>query len=142
MADAALVTFELVSPEKLLLSDEVEMVVVPGTEGDFGVLPQHSPLLSTIRPGVIDVYKDDKVAEKIFVAGGFAEVTETTCTVLAEEAANLKDLARADLEKRLKHAEELLQEADTAEARHDAEREVVIAQAMLDALTEYEKTRH
>ena len=79
-------SFELVSPEKLLLAEEVDMVVVPGAEGDFGVLVGHAPLISSLRPGVIDTYNGGKVANRIFVAGGFAEVTGERCTVLAEEA--------------------------------------------------------
>ena len=65
-------TFELVSPERLLFSTDVEMVVVPGDEGDFGVLAGHAPLVSTVRSGVIDVYESDSISERIFVAGGFA----------------------------------------------------------------------
>lgn len=84
MADT--LEFELVSPARLLVSEPVEMVVVPGTEGAFGVLPLHAPTLSTLRPGFIDVYKDGVVAERYFVNGGFAEVTRTTCTVLVDEA--------------------------------------------------------
>ena len=88
--------FELVSPERLLRSDPVAMVVVPGAEGDFGVLPGHSLLISTVRPGVIDVYEDDRttLSERIFISGGFAEVTPERCTVLADEAvAKAKKLA-------------------------------------------------
>ena len=62
------------------------MVVVPGTEGNFGVLPGHAPLISTIRPGTIDIYEGNAIAERIFVAGGIAEVTPERCTVLADEA--------------------------------------------------------
>ena len=72
MADK--VQFELVSPEKLLLSEAVDMVVVPGSEGNFGVLPGHSLLISTVRPGFIDVYDGAVISERIFVSGGFAEV--------------------------------------------------------------------
>jgi len=91
--------FELVSPEMLLLSEAVEMVVVPGTEGNFGVLPGHALFISTVRPGVIDVYEGNQVTERIFVAGGFAEVTPDRCTVLADEAAPLSSIDRADTEK-------------------------------------------
>jgi len=84
--DAGKVTFELVSPERILISEAVEMVVIPGTEGDFGVLPGHSPLISAIRPGTIRVYQDGVVTETIFIASGFAEVTPTRCTVLADNA--------------------------------------------------------
>jgi F-type H+-transporting ATPase subunit epsilon len=96
MADK--VQFELVSPEKLLLSEAVDMVVVPGTEGNFGVLAGHSLLISTVRPGVIDVYEGNEISERIFVSGGFAEVTAERCTVLADEAVPLSSLDAASVE--------------------------------------------
>ena len=71
---AGRVNFELVSPERVLVSDTFDMVVIPGGDGDIGVLPDHAPLISTIRPGVIDIHDDGKVAHQVFVAGGFAEV--------------------------------------------------------------------
>lgn len=92
------VQFELVSPEKLLLSEAVDMVVVPGTEGNFGVLAGHSLLISTVRPGVIDVYEGSEISERIFVSGGFAEVTAERCTVLADEAVPLSSLDAATIE--------------------------------------------
>jgi F-type H+-transporting ATPase subunit epsilon len=97
--------FELVSPEKLLLSEQVGMVVVPGTEGNFGVLPGHALLISTVRPGVIDVYEDTTVTERIFVAGGFAEVTAERCTVLADEAVPVSSLDRGEIEAEAKATE-------------------------------------
>lgn len=103
MADK--VQFELVSPEKLLLSEAVDMVVVPGTEGNFGVLAGHSLLISTVRPGVIDVYEGSEVSERIFVAGGFAEVTAERCTVLADEAVPLSSLDGAAIEAELRALE-------------------------------------
>jgi F-type H+-transporting ATPase subunit epsilon len=100
MADR--VQFELVTPERLMLSTEVEMVVVPGTEGNFGVLPGHSPLISTIRPGMIDIYQTrPTISERIFVVGGIAEVTPERCTVLAEEAMSSSDLDRGAIEAEL-----------------------------------------
>jgi F-type H+-transporting ATPase subunit epsilon len=96
MADK--VQFELVSPEKLLLSEAVDMVVVPGSEGNFGVLAGHSLLISTVRPGVIDVYEGNQISERIFVSGGFAEVTAERCTVLADEAVPLSSLDAAAIE--------------------------------------------
>ena len=98
MADK--VKFELVSPEKLLLSEDVAMVVVPGGEGNFGVLPGHALLISTVRPGVIDVYGQDQrvVTQRLFVSGGFAEVTPERCTVLADEAVKLAEIDRAAVE--------------------------------------------
>jgi F-type H+-transporting ATPase subunit epsilon len=95
------VQFELVTPEQLLVSRDVDMVVVPGTEGNFGVLPGHAPLISTIRPGTIDIYQGNTIAERIFVAGGLAEVTPERCTVLADEAVPPASLDRAELEAEL-----------------------------------------
>lgn len=127
--------FELVSPSKLLISQPVEMVVVPGSEGNFGALPQHAPMLSTVRPGVIDIYQKGAVVNRIFVAGGFAEVTEDRCTVLAEEAVPLADLSRDSVQARLTAAQEALQEADGALEKAQAQNRIVVAEAMLAALS-------
>src|SRR5437867_6787291 len=95
------VQFELVTPERLIVSTEVDMVVVPGSEGNFGVLPGHAPLISTIRPGTVDLYQGRTISERIFVVGGIAEVTPTRCTVLADEAMSPDSLDRAALEAEL-----------------------------------------
>ncbi len=104
MADR--VQFELVTPERLVVSQMVEMVVVPGTEGNFGVLPGHAPLISTIRPGTIDIYETrPNISERIFVVGGIAEVTPERCTVLAEEAMAIVTLDRITIEAELQVVE-------------------------------------
>lgn len=131
---AAKVQFELVAPERLLMSQAVDMVVVPGTEGDFGVLPGHAPLISTVRPGIIDVHEAGAVTDRIFVAGGFAEVTPERCTVLAEEATRLLELDRGQIEADLKTLRD-----DLAAARDDADRarlaeRIAVGEAKLDAL--------
>jgi len=95
------VQFELVTPERLLLSEMVEMVVVPGTEGNFGVLPGHAPLISSIRPGTIDVYEGQTVTRRIFIVSGIAEVTPERCTVLADEALRPDELDRSAIEAEL-----------------------------------------
>ncbi|HJY48662.1 MAG TPA: ATP synthase F1 subunit epsilon, partial [Stellaceae bacterium] len=95
------VQFELVTPERLLLSEMVEMVVVPGTEGNFGVLPGHAPLISSIRPGTIDVYDGQIVTRRIFIVSGIAEVTPERCTVLADEALPPDELDRGTIEAEL-----------------------------------------
>ena len=84
MADR--VEFELVTPERLLFSDMVDTVVVPGTEGNFGVLRRHAPLISTVRSGMIEIYQAQTVTRRVFVVSGIAEVTPERCTVLADEA--------------------------------------------------------
>ena len=132
MADT--VEFELVSPERLLLSGPVEMVVVPGSEGDFGVLPGHAPLISTVRPGVIATYENGAVDQRIFVAGGFAEVSGERCTVLAEEAIALEDIDRAGAETRLAEAREALGDAEGDADVRTAEANVAVAEALLQAV--------
>ena len=99
------VQFELVTPERLLVSRDVEMVVVPGSEGNFGVLPGHAPFISTIRPGTVDIYEGRTITERIFVVGGIAEVTPERCTVLADEAMPPDALDRAALDAELTEIE-------------------------------------
>ena len=134
MADTTL--FELVSPEKLVMSKNVSMVVVPGAEGFFGVLPRHTSMLSTLAPGVINVYEGDNVTDSLFVVNGFAEVTEERCTVLAEEVIPVDDI---DTDKYEKQIESLKDEAsrlesDSAEKirQNIEEREKILA-AMIKA---------
>jgi F-type H+-transporting ATPase subunit epsilon len=128
------VSFELVSPDRLLLSTDVDMVVVPGAEGDFGVLPGHAPFLSTLRSGVIDVWEGNKVSDRIFVADGFAEVTPERCTVLAGEALALAQVDRAAAEKRLAEAELDLRDASGDAERAKAQAAVAVARALVEAL--------
>jgi F-type H+-transporting ATPase subunit epsilon len=147
MADR--VQFELVSPERLILSTEVEMVVVPGTEGNFGVLPGHAPLISTIRPGTIDIYEGGAITERIFIVGGIAEVTPERCTVLADEAMAPDSLDRAAIEAELQTVEGNLPSLRDHVARasgtergnllaelRQLERRQSVAQAKLQALAE------
>ena len=105
------VEFELVIPENLVFSSNVELVVVPGAEGDFGVLPGHAPFISSLRTGVISIYENDSVNERIFVTGGFAEVTSERCTVLADEAIELSKVQRSDLILRVEEAQKMVNEA-------------------------------
>lgn len=127
--------FELVSPEKLLYSEATEMVVVPGAEGNFGVLPRHAPMISTLRAGVIDVYKNGSVADRIFVAGGFAEVTETRCTVLAEEALPLSDIDAAKVDSDLADLRDDLKDAKSDLDRERIESRIEVLEAMRAAVT-------
>ena len=132
MADA--VQFELVSPERLVLSAEVGMVVVPGADGDFGVLPGHAPLISNVRPGVISVYNNRAVETRIFVAGGFAEVSDSRLTVLTEDAVALDEIDRAGADARLAAAREALDDATDDRATAEAEKAVTVAEALVAAV--------
>ena len=131
MADR--VDFELVSPEKLLFSQPVDMVVVPGAEGDFGVLPRHSPLISAIRPGVIKIYEQGQITETIFVSGGFAEVTPARCTVLAEEAMPVADIDSAEVAQQLKDLQDDLLDTEKDEDKRAIQRKIAAAEAKLQA---------
>lgn len=128
--------FELVSPEEKLISAPARMVVIPGGEGDFGVLSNHSALVSTIRPGVIEIFANDNdTPRRIFVAGGFADVTGTSCTVLAEEAVDVKDLNREALEQTIRNLTEDLGMASGAADLERAQKRLALAKAKLSAVT-------
>jgi len=114
--------FELVSPEKLLISRDVDMVVVPGIEGDFGVFIDHAPVVSTLRTGVLQIRHGDD-ADRILVHGGFAEVNAHGLTILVEEATFLAQIDRAALESQLKDANE-----DVADAKDEAHLATAIKQ--------------
>ncbi|OYV30350.1 MAG: ATP synthase F1 subunit epsilon, partial [Acidocella sp. 20-61-6] len=86
------ITLEIISPEKLLLSKPVDMVVIPGTEGDLGILPGHSKLITGLRGGLVDLYENGKITERFFVSGGFAEVTEEHCSILADTITRQSEL--------------------------------------------------
>lgn len=92
------INVEIVTPAKLVLCQDVDMVVIPGTEGDFGVLKNHAPLISSIRPGVVEIQNDAKI-QKIFISGGFAEVTGEQCTILATEFADVTTLDKSEIDK-------------------------------------------
>ena len=128
------VEFELVSPEKLLLSREVDMVVIPGAEGDMGVLPQHSPAITTVRPGTIVVYEGGAVTDRIFIAGGFPEVSDNRCTVLAEEAMPVEDIDKASAEQALSGARDDVGAAKNDSQRNAAETAVTVAEAKIQAV--------
>jgi F-type H+-transporting ATPase subunit epsilon len=103
MADK--ISFDLVSPERLLLSDDADMVTVPATEGYMGVMAGHAPVVTTLRAGMIDVLKNG-VDTKFFIRGGFAEISAAKITVLAEDAVPMTEMDLAVLDQRIRDAEE------------------------------------
>ncbi|WP_298962339.1 F0F1 ATP synthase subunit epsilon [uncultured Roseibium sp.] len=112
---AELFQFELVSPERQLLSEQVSEVVVPGTEGEFGVLKDHALFMSTITPGILKVRREGDSWDEYFVRGGFADVAAGGLTVLAEQAVPVGEISREQLDQAIKNAEE-----DVADAKDDA----------------------
>ena len=125
------IAFELVAPERQLASETVDMVVAPGAEGDFGVLPQHSPFMSLLRPGVIEIHDGGTIKRRIFVGGGFAEVNPQGCIVLAEEALPVEDIDVEQARQRLRNAQDDLAEATSEVDRTRLEREIAIAEAQI-----------
>jgi F-type H+-transporting ATPase subunit epsilon len=138
MADALTsktLKFELVSPERILASEDATMVVVPGTDGDFGVLADHTPLVSSIRPGVVSIYEPSGSVKKIFVTGGFADVSGKICSVLAEQAVNVNEINRAEVEQGLKELQDGLNSVGDDEVKKaNLLRGIGIAEAKLAAL--------
>ena len=102
----ATISFDLVSPENLIFNDEVGMIIVPGKDGDFGVLPGHSKVMSSLRPGRVMVYGEDKnLLKSFFVSGGFAEVNPEKCIVLAESVDEINTLEKSVIEKEIQELE-------------------------------------
>ena len=134
MAEQEQIAFELVSPEQLLLSEGADMVVIPGADGDIGAMHRHAPLITSLKPGVVGLYDGRTVRERYFVAGGFAEITNERCTVLAEYPTKVSEMKRADVEQELKNAREDVADAKSEDDRADAERRVDVADAKLRAL--------
>ncbi len=132
MADK--LSFALVSPERELFNGEVDHVVVPGSEGEFGVSPNHAPVMSVIKPGALKVFNEG-AERRIFVNGGFADVTPEGLTVLAEEAVDLADIDAAQLEQQLKNAGEDLRDANTEGRRDAAQRALVRLETIKAAMT-------
>jgi len=118
--------FELVSPERLLVSADVEQVLVPGAEGDMTVFAKHAPVLTTLRPGLLDIGFPGGKNQRFFIRGGFAEVNPAGLTVLAETAIDLEELKAEQLAQTIKDAEE-----DVADLTDDAKDR---AQTKLDHL--------
>ena len=121
------ISFDLVSPEKLIFNDEVGMIIIPGKDGDLGILPGHSKLLSSLRPGRVMIYGEGKnLLKSFFVSGGFAEVNPEKCIVLAETVDEMNSLDKNSIEKEIQELKS-----------HDAEgtnQQLIVANAKIDAL--------
>lgn len=131
---AELVALELVSPESLIFSKEVEMAILPAEEGDLGVQLGHAPVIATVRPGTISVFKGTTVEERIFVAGGFLEITADRCTVLAEEAISVTDIDAADVKQQISDLTDDIKIATSDSQRERAQVALSVAEAKLEAV--------
>ncbi len=123
----AKISFDLVSPENLIFNDEVGMIIVPGKDGDLGILPGHSKVMSSLRPGRVMVYGENKsLLKSFFVSGGFAEINPEKCIVLAESVEDLSSLEKSLVEKEIKQYE--------SQNEIKANEQLLIAKAKLDAI--------
>ena len=128
---------ELVTPTFLAISEDVDMVVVPGVDGDFGVLRGHTPILTTVRPGVIKMYTGGEVVKTFFIEGGIAEANPEKCTVLAEFIHNIEDITQQVVDARLSKAKENYEKDSNSRAKKELE----IAEALVESLN-IEATKH
>src|SRR5437868_5365285 len=119
---------DIITPEKILFSAEADMVVIPGTLGDFGVLPGHAPFISTIRPGIITIETEGAAPRKIAIIGGIAEVVPDHCTVLAETAIDCSTVTAADVKARIDEARKAKEEAADEHAAEQAEKHMALAE--------------
>jgi len=134
MSDAQTIQFELVSPERRLVSEPVTMAVIPGAEGDFGVLAGHSALVASLKVGVVELQFEGQDTRRIFIAGGFADVTPEQCTVLAEEAINVSDLDQAELQQQAANLNEDLGIAKEDADKARIEKRLALVNAKLEAI--------
>ena len=128
------ISFDLVSPEQLVFNDKAGMIIVPGKEGDIGVLPGHSKLLSSLRAGRVMVYGEDKhLLQSFFVSGGFVEINPEKCIVLAEEVEEMSALVKDTIEQQVRELEN--------ETSDDSKLQYLIAKSKIEALNSphYEK---
>ena len=133
----ATISFDLVTPEQLLFNDEVGMIIVPGKDGDIGVLPGHSKVLSSLRPGRVMIYGESKnLLKSFFLTGGFVEINPEKCIVLAEEVDEMSSLDKSKIEKKLQELENL-EDKNNKESKTD----ILIAKSKIEALNSsfYEK---
>lgn len=132
---AETIQFELVSPEAKLFAEPVKMATIPGDEGQFGIGPDHCALVASLKPGVVTLTKADGNVQKIFITGGFADVTNTLCTILAEQAEEVSSMDQASIEKDVKNLNEDLATASELADKRRIQKRLDLAKARLSAVT-------
>jgi F-type H+-transporting ATPase subunit epsilon len=126
--------FELVSPERLLVSESVESVVIPATEGEMTVMANHSPVMTTVKPGVVTVRTAAGKVDRYVVYGGFADILPDACTLLAESATHVDTLNKADIAARIQAARDNVSQATDDQSRTSAEEFLHHLAALEDAV--------
>lgn len=126
---------ELVTPEATAFSGPATQIDIPGALGDFGVLPGHMPLISTLRPGVIRIHTDKGTTKRVFVGGGVAKIKSESCTIVTERMTDLENFSRSDAEKSLSEAKTALENSLDESEKIELIKEVNSAQALVSALS-------
>lgn len=125
---------EITTPGKLIYKSDIEQATLPGEMGEFGVLPGHAPLISTLKTGVIGIVEENKDTRRVFVAGGFAEVNQTECSVLATEAYDLATITKEEAQEKLDRANVRLRVADTDIEKNLAQIQISVFEALVQAI--------
>ncbi len=128
----SLLRFQLVSPEKILYSDNVSMVTLPAIQGEMGVLPKHAPMVVTLVPGVICIYQEHTIEERIFIGGGFVNINEQGCQVMADEGINMADVHPEEVAAHIEEVKRELEQEEEADVRKSLEHNIAIEQAKIE----------
>ena len=132
MSETEQLNLEIVSPEKLVTAKSVDMIVISGTEGDFGVLPGHAPVASSIRPGLLEIHENNNV-EKFFVTGGFVEVLENKVSILANEISKIDEIDIVVVENEIKDLKEKLSQTEEEIAKSLIELEIYKLESKIES---------
>jgi F-type H+-transporting ATPase subunit epsilon len=125
---------ELITPSKIVVQENIEMVVVPGSEGHFGVLPLHSSTLSSLKKGVVDLYQDNNIIKRIIIDGGIADVQPDGCILLVERAEDLNNLKQDDIQRRITKTKESIVNPDNESEKISASKEISWLEFILESI--------
>lgn len=126
--------FQVVSPERILFQGKASMVVLPAASGALGVLANHAPTVVTLGKGIIDVYTNSHIEERFFVGGGFANITETSCMTMADEAISVKDLMEEDINQYIQDIEAQIEKSQIEEEKEALRQTAAIARSKIDVV--------
>ncbi|MGB0935322.1 MAG: ATP synthase F1 subunit epsilon [Alphaproteobacteria bacterium] len=135
------ISFQLVSPEQILYADQVTMAVIPSSAGEMGVMKDHTPLGVTLAKGIINIYQGDTLTEKIFITGGFANINEQGCTVMADEGINVRDIAPDQIEQHIADVMQQMKEAVEEDERIALEKDLAVARSKMEIYKKLQSIR-
>jgi F-type H+-transporting ATPase subunit epsilon len=132
---------QLIAPDRIVFSGLVEMVIVPAAKGALGILPTHAPIVTTLQPGVVDIYQGQEITNRIFINGGYTSVTETKCIILSDEAVLVTDIQPGEVEAYIERTQaELAKQSLAPDEKTTLEQDLMIARAKMELFRQL--TRH